>query len=125
MEKEIIKTYVLLSETWYYHIDRQIGGSDVIDEVMLQLHYSNGELGEIAIRWYSLQNRLVPKIEVFNDSWESLTQIKDILEDMALVSKQNITSKQFCDLVEKHGFVDATARKHPYEIRRSKHGNMV
>jgi hypothetical protein len=54
-----------------------------------------------------------PRLECFDDAWNTLWEFKDVLAEMAKADGKNITPVQFCQLLDKCGFKDATKEKQP------------
>ena|SRR5260221_164364 len=105
-----LKQYLLTSEAYYpWHYDK-----DVVDEVMFGFYSPDGGTsGEMAIEWHQLQNGKppAPQLTCFSDAWHALAQFKDVIDAMAEVDDQDITPKEFCQLLDRCGFVDRTQRK--------------
>jgi hypothetical protein len=95
--------FVWSNKAWYSHIVE-------LDEVMFGM-YSNGggTTGEMAMRWYELNNKFVPKLEAFDDAWDALCQFNDVLQVLAIKNNKNITPKQFVEILKGCGFKDLTA----------------
>lgn len=109
-----IKQYILLSEAWYADAVIKNDTRDFVDDVNFGFYSPDGGTsGEMSVRWYRIQdnNPPSPKLECFCDAWHTLAQFKDVIDAMAEVDDQDITSKEFCQLLEKCGFVDATPHK--------------
>ncbi len=116
-----IKQYVLLSEAWY--AKSRLGNADYTDDVNFGFYSPDGGTsGEMSVKWYRLQDNKPPspKLECFSDAWHTLAQFKDVIDAMAEVDGQDITPKEFCQLLGRCGFVDATPRKYEdsYPSRR-------
>lgn len=74
-----------------------------------------GTTGEMSIKWISLNNKLTPKLECFDDGWNALSLYGDLLQKMGEVDSEDITDKQFVQILLSCGFKDLTAYKNPYE----------
>lgn len=109
-----IKQYALLSESIYAHLEH----ADYVDEVMFGFYPPDGGTsGEMGMRWHDLSRayilgdkHIVPRLEVFCDAWHALAQFKDVIDALAEVDDQDITPKEFCQILDRCGFVDATPR---------------
>jgi len=116
MEIQMKRQFTILSESWYN--DACLKDATFKDEVMFGLYGEDsdkgGTTGEMSIRWYNLGSRydskLIPQLAVFDDAWANLATFKDVLDEMAKVNNQNITVRQFIDILVKCGFEDITER---------------
>ena len=110
-----IRGFYHLSESWY--AEASLKNTTYIDEVMLGFYPVNGRgtSGEFAIRWMILNNRKVPYIECFDDSWHTLNEFKDVIEKLAEIDGLNATPKKICHLLLSLGFKDMTPRETPYK----------
>jgi hypothetical protein len=107
------REYILLSEAFY--AETTLRDADYVDEVNFQLaSHGGGTAGEMTIRWYRVGGFLSPRLECYDDAWAVLGTFKDVIDAMAEVDNQNITPKQFCQLLDKLGFVDGTERRIRY-----------
>lgn len=77
-----------------------------------------GTSGQIYMRWHDLSRpyiegevHIAPRLEVFSDGWHALWQFRDVLEALAELDDVDITPKEFCQLLDEHGFIDATPRE--------------
>ncbi len=112
-----IKQYVLLSEAWY--ASTSLNNDDRVDEVMFGFYCPDGGTsGEMGMRWHDLSRSYIPgdkcitpRLEVFSDAWHALAQFKDVIDAMAEVDDVDITPKQFCEILDRCGFVDVTPRQ--------------
>lgn len=67
-----------------------------------------GTIGEFQINWRHLGGELVPRLEVFNDSWNALSRFPELLEWMREMDDENVTPEQVCDFLRSIGVRDAT-----------------
>ncbi|MBX3253307.1 MAG: hypothetical protein KF862_04115 [Chitinophagaceae bacterium] len=67
-----------------------------------------GTIGEMSIRWKYLDDKLVPYLHAFDDSWKALSTFTDLLKEMVQWNNKNITEDQFAQLLNKTGFTDLT-----------------
>ena len=101
-----IRGFYNSSEAWYSKME---GAYPHDKEVMFGWYVPNeGTTGEMGMRWHELGNNSVPRLEVFNDAWNALFTFADVLEALADCDGENITPKQFCELLLSLGFVDIT-----------------
>lgn len=110
---ECHKSYVRLSEAWYYR--RELRSPDVTDEVSFGYRHSEGgTLGEMAIQWTCLDGgKPALCLITYNDAWAALATFKDVIDAMAEVDSERITPRQFCAILDQCGFIDETPRKDP------------
>lgn len=116
-----IKQYVLLSEAWYGDANlRPLPHPEIkpylrkVDNVQFGFYSPDGGTsGEMGMNWYVLEGdkSAVPCLECWDDAWHALFQFKDVLMAMAHFDAQDITPKDFCQILDHCGFVDATPRK--------------
>jgi len=72
---------------------------------------SSGETdGEMEMTWETLDNKEVPRLKVYDDAWEILNSFKDVVSKMAKVDDENITIKEFCDILNSCGFKNLTRK---------------
>jgi hypothetical protein len=98
------------NRSWYADACRR---SDIADEVTFGLYYDNGDNGcdgEMAMRWYPLRDDKPPspRLECYSDAWRILNQFDDLIAALAVRDGQDITPKDFCELLKSLGFADLT-----------------
>lgn len=121
-----LKQYILLSEAYYAESELQaMRNKDVKDEVTFGFYSPEGEAkSELSVRWHELGRkpiwgdgalqwvpRISPKLSAFNDAWQALAELRDVIDAMAEVDSEDITPKEFCQLLERCGFEDRTPRE--------------
>lgn len=72
-----------------------------------------GADGEVFIRFYELSGRLVPKLEVFHDSWPALVAMPDVLAWLVEHTVAGFTPAQLAEQLLSMGFIDRTNRVNP------------
>lgn len=100
---EDYRTFIHLSRAWYGPAN--IRTNRYVDEVMLGFHLAGGE---IAMRWYELSGKAVPKLELFNDSFRAFSQMPDLIAALADADNVDFTPGEFCFLLVRLGFRDET-----------------
>lgn len=104
-----VKQYIIHSESWYAEASPREG---ISEEVVFGFYSPTGGCsGEIFMRWHPLGGSPTPRLECYDDGWHALAQFKDVIDAMAEVDGECITPKQFCELLDKCGFMDATQRE--------------
>ena len=111
-----IREYSWLSKAW--HGEANLKYSNFTDEVLIMINDENNMLiGEFAVRWYNLDNNKpdVAKLEVFDDSFEALYIVRNLIEELSYWNKRYIQPKDFVNLLNGLGFKDVTPYENPYE----------
>lgn len=86
----------------------------VVDDIYFGLSCGGGGThGEMKMEWTELGGRSVPQLKVYDDAWGVLASFTDLLTEMASVTDDNITPKEFCEMLIRCGFKDTTQRKNP------------
>ena len=107
-----IRQYTHTKSAWYGA--SKLAGEKFYDEVMFGYYGScGGTSGEIAMRWYAVDGKLTPCLECFDDGWHALGACKDVLDAIASLDNENISSRAFCALLRQLGFKDNTERQSP------------
>ena len=102
-----------LSEAWYGSANLQ--NSQYLDEVSFGSFFPDGGTsGEMIMRWEELGGKNVPQLQCFDDGWSTLSSFTDLIAELGKLDDDNITPKQFCELLTRLGFKDLTARENPY-----------
>ena len=100
------------NEAWY---KRELGNG-ATDEITIGFYCPDGGTsGEFTIRWHILQGEPCPRLEAFEDSWDSLWNFKDLLEKMAEMDESNPTPAEMVEVLLGLGIKDETPRKSPYD----------
>jgi hypothetical protein len=73
-------------------------------------------VAEMAMIWEDLGNKIIPKLEVFDDAWKCLASFRDVVSELAKFDSKNITEEKFVEVLLKLGFKDLTA----YTMENSK-----
>ena len=104
--KTAIRGFYNTSEAWYSKI---LGFPFCDIEVMFGMYIPNdGTQGEMAMHWHELGGKSVPRLECFNDAWRVLGNFSDVIAALAQFDDQDITPRQFCELLLSLGFTDLT-----------------
>jgi len=106
---EMRRAFVWSSEAWFNE-------GATLPCVMFGMYDRNGSTdGEMAMRWYDIGHRLVPRLEVFDNAWGALAGFGDVLEKMSEVDDQDIQPSQFVAMLRSLGFDDITEYENPNE----------
>ncbi len=106
------RQFIHLSRAWYG--PAALRGQGFRDEVMFGLLFDDGSTeGEIAVRWYDIPAPCgqAARLEAFDDSWQVLGQLQDVVAAMAALPHQTrscISPERFGQLLDACGFEDAT-----------------
>lgn len=101
------KQYVLLSKAWYG--DVCLKNMDYEDEVTFSIYDEATSLqGECCVKWYYLDGKLSPKVEVFADAWCLFAECNDLFLLLSKHHNEDLTPAQFIECLNKCGFKDNT-----------------
>jgi hypothetical protein len=105
------RQFVHGAEAWYAGTSI---GSDRVDYVCIGMyHPDGGSTGEFMVTWLKLGDKVVPRLEVFDDAWSALWKFADVLQVMAGLDNESITPNDFCLMLLGQGIEDATPRRDP------------
>lgn len=94
--------YVWTAKAWYV---------DTVDhpaEVMFGRYYKEGGCeGEMAIRWYTLGNQMIPRLECYSETFSLLLELQPILQSLTTLPDA-FTQEQLVNLLKEKGFRDHT-----------------
>ena len=85
-----------------------------VDEVVFGIYADGiGTTGEMCMSWHDLgpPDQAVPRLDAYCDAWHLLVEFSDVVEE--LVSQATPTPLEFCAMLDKLGFEDATPVKNP------------
>ena len=75
-----------------------------------------GTDGDMAMEWIDRdEEKLIPELQAFSDSWEVLYSFHDLLKELAKVDDEDISQEQFVEILLKCGFKDITNYKSPHK----------
>ena len=87
---------------------------DGVDEIMLDIQCAKGGcLCELGIRWYMLDSRAVPRLEVFDSAWPLLQTptFASVLKELTQAQKNAVpTPDEVSALLIAHGLTDQSDR---------------
>jgi hypothetical protein len=108
-----IKAYIHTLQAWY--AKTALCNTEYVDCVNFGFYSPHGGTsGSMSVKWYPVVQNTPPspRLECFDDGWHTLAQFKDVIDAMAEVDDAAITPQQFCQLLERCGFVDKTPRSY-------------
>jgi hypothetical protein len=88
------------------------------DEVMFGMYYGRegGTDGEMAMRWIEIGKKAkVPRLEIFDDAWKTLSIFLDLITELAKYDNENIAPDKFVEILKSHNFKDLTPYENPYK----------
>lgn len=106
-QTSIIRGYHRFSKAWYATDEDRI--KQTIQFGMY--NPADGTSGEMTMQWEMLNNKLVPQLRAFDDSWKVLATFTDLIKKLAKWDDKNITEEQFAGLLSETGFKDLTSYK--------------
>lgn len=102
-----------------YHRGNKAYYSDVIKgiEITIGLYAEDGSTsGEFGVKWVKVGGRLCARLEIFEDSWSTLSQLPDLVKALGNIDGDNIQEDEFAMILDELGFKDLTSYKAPYEL---------
>lgn len=78
-------------------------------------HPEGGTSGELSVEWKELDQKLVPQLKAFDDSWSALSLFTDLIKILGEVDNKYITDDEFCEILNSLGFYDMTRYDPPYK----------
>lgn len=122
--------FVIYNEAWYANPGHPGAERGCKHEILIGNYEINGNgvSGEFVVRWYDLDGRLSPRLEMFGDSWQFLASPtwKSLFERMATRGGLHVqdpekypahTPEEFKELLLELGFADITPKTNPYYPR--------
>jgi hypothetical protein len=80
-----------------------------IDEITIGMYSEEGgSSGEFSVVWEVLDGEIVPRLNVWNDSWSALAMFEDLTDWMASIDSERISPDDFCDKLRSLKIVDRT-----------------
>lgn len=114
--------YYHLARAWYAASSIRSGLNEPVDEVMFGKYYVDGSgAWEAAMRFFALRNGREPaaRLEIFDDGFVALAELPMLFAELAHVPDGTLRPAGFCELLERHGFVDLTPETAPTAIREA------
>lgn len=106
-----LRQYTFVSEAYYAESAAATRSRDIVDEVSFGFYSPDGGTsGEMVMEWINLGEQwrngekviqVSPRLRCFNDAWDALAHLKDVIDALAEVDDQDISPKEFCQLPER------------------------
>lgn len=104
-----VKSFSWYSRSWYGKTLPLDEG--IVDELTIGFYTDDDEcFGEFIIQWEDVARSITPRLKAFDDSWNVLANIPELLEYLASVDSQNTPIDKFVDNLLRLGFKDRTAK---------------
>lgn len=78
--------YAIDNEAYYYEVLKHAYKHDYVYEIMVMINPSGVDDGvdaEFPIRWYILDGKSIPRIEMYVDCWKFLPDLQGLLSDLS------------------------------------------
>lgn len=100
--------YTHLAKAWYKEYCMK--GVDYVDEVMFGiLCREGGCIAEVAMRWYKIESKVAPRLEMFDDTFKLFDSMPEVFTSLSSLPN-NFTPEQFIEyLTTEFGFEDNTS----------------
>lgn len=87
-------------------------GDSIVDELNIGFYADEGGTsGEFTIQWEKLSGNIVPRLQAFDDGWDALVNMPELLEFMASIDGQHLPIGKFVEKLKEIGFQDYTKRE--------------
>lgn len=98
------RQYIRSDKAWYAEANQIF-----LPELTMGIYHEDGGcLAEMIVKWHSLNGKLSPRLESFDDSWLLLTAFDDLIKLMSENDSRDITPEVFTQLLDSLGFKDDT-----------------
>lgn len=107
-----IKGFSWHSQSWYG--PSQPLEDSIIDQLHIGFfHREGGTTGEFTIAWRNLGPYVTPQLMAFDDGWDALSQMPELIALMANVDNKHISIGRFVENLKILCFEDLTNRTQP------------
>lgn len=86
---------------------------NLIDDVTFEIWEDQVQIGALHIEWMDLGSTVAPRLVAFDDSWEALAAMPDVVAALGECDDENISPAAFCELLTELGFNDVTPLESP------------
>lgn len=103
----MVKGFTHLSKAWY-------GGTvlkraDYSDSIDFGYCVPDGKTtGSMCVEWVTISGKSVPKLIIYSDSWNALSEFHDLIDLLGKHDGEDPTPEQFCEFLLECGFTDLT-----------------
>ena len=111
---KVRREFTRSSKTWYHDARR-----DKVEIYIGLYPEEDGIHGEFEVEWYPLDNRLVPRLNAFDDAWKVLPYFQDLLDKLAEIDSKNVSEEDFAEMLIELGIVDITQYETPEKYKQS------
>lgn len=112
-----IKGFHHFNEAWYAAASRLPGE---LDRVTIGWYYKDGGCdGEFSMVWEQLGNRVMPRLQMYDDSWGCFESMRELFDGLAKLKDAETTAAMLCVLLVELGYYDLTARESPHKEQRA------
>ena len=92
-----------------YYYGSLVHSESVVCDIMVgDYNPGGGCKGEFAIEWKSLGGKVIPQLRAWDDSWNILTDMPELLTLMKNIAGLNVSEEQFAAHLEGLGYKDLT-----------------
>lgn len=106
--KECTKGFSQLSKAWYGEVN--LKNAKYSDQITIGFyHPDGGTTGEFEIRWEELGGKLTPKLTAYDDSWDALSKMPELISKLADLDERDVSPDDFSMVLREIGFEDFTA----------------
>jgi len=88
-------------------------GRDLVDDVAFEVWEDQVQIGSLHVEWVDLGSTVAPRLTAFDDSWEALAAVPDVIKAMGEHDSAKLSPGAFCKLLTGLGFKDVTPLRAP------------
>ena len=106
--KGVERGFYWSSKAWYAK------NADCENRISIGMYAGEGGTsGEFQVRWYEQGGEMVPRVEIFDDTWLLFSEFTDLFKTLSVAS-ENMTEQQFVGMLIDHNFKDMTPYESPF-----------
>ena len=109
------KGFYLLSECWYGA--SALAASKYNDEILIHFGKDEDNKGEFNIKWSTLAGDNVPKLEVYDDAWDTLADMPELIALLKTCSDENISPLGMKNKLLSIGYEDWSVKLDPTPVK--------
>ena len=101
------RAFSIPHQTWY--AETSVKPYHENEYMYIGFYYENGTEGEFRLEW----NNVGIQLKVYDDSWEALSKMPELMELLAKLSRENKTPSinEFAEMLKELGYKDRTERE--------------